>query len=163
MGLINYTISTPLTSGNAKVEMLDNILTFSLDNSWYVYDKPEYITSFSKDILTTPFDSILIGGLGLGLIPYYISNNFGGKDIDVLENNTGVIDIISQMGYLHPSINIIEADALTYTTEKQYDLILMDLWWDEDSTFLEQKTITLSNYSSNLTPTGTFYFPISPE
>ena len=75
------------------------------------------------------FDKILIGGLGLGLLPQYAKEVKNCSVIDVIENNQELIDYID---YLESPINIIKGDALSYTPSKKYDLILIDLWWIEE-------------------------------
>ena len=163
MKLINHTVNETIVSGNAKVEMINNILSFSLDDMYYVDDRETYITNYCQYLDTLSFTSVLIGGLGLGLIPFFLYNNMNITDIDILENNQGVIDIISQMSYLNTDINIINQDARTFNTSKTYDLILMDLWWFDDQTFIDDKASILSNYNTNLNADGKFYFPISNE
>lgn len=163
MELINYTLPSILTSGNVVVEVLRGELSLSLDQTYYIGNREDYVTGYCSGLFTLPFNSILIGGLGLGLIPYYLSSNYENKEIDVLENNAGVINVVNQMGYMPSEVTIIEADALSHTTTKQYDIILMDLWWFYDEVFSNDKAAILSNYSTNLTQNGKFYFPISRE
>ena len=75
------------------------------------------------------FDKILIGGLGLGLLPQYAKEVKNCSVIDVIENNQELIDYVD---YLESPINVIKGDALSYTPSKKYDLILIDLWWKEE-------------------------------
>lgn len=163
MKLINHNLTQTLTSGNAKVEMINDVLSFSLDDTYYVDDRATYITSYCYRLGSLSFDSVLVGGLGLGLIPYHLKNNLNITDIDVVENNSGVVSIVNQLGYLNESVDIITADATSYSTVKTYDLIVMDLWWFDDETFINEKQAILNNYSSNLTANGKFYFPLIDE
>lgn len=163
MKLLDLEITNPIISGNAKVESTNGTLTFSLDDKFFTADSVEYITVFSPGILNISFSSILIGGLNMGLIPYYIENNFTGVEIDVVESNTGVIEVVNEMGHLSQNVNILHADPITYSTTKKYDLILMDIWWFDNQQTVEDKSTIISNYSNNLNTGGKFYFPIIKE
>lgn len=163
MILINYTLTETITSGNVEVSNINGVMSLSIDRTYYISNDIKYAVNYCQEILTTPFNSVLIGGLGLGLLPYYINRSIGVTDIDVLENNSDVINVVNQMNYLGGNVNIIEADALTYTTVKKYDLILMDLWWFNDHILADNRATILSNYANNLNENGKFYFPLSKE
>ena len=102
------------------------------------------------------FDKILIGGLGLSLIPEYAKSVKNCRVIDVIENNQELIDYVD---FLESPINIIKGDALSYTPTKKYDLILIDLWWDEDNITQEIQDNIKSNYSSHLESGGKILLP----
>ena len=74
-----------------------------------------------KDIFDSfSYDKILVGGLGLGLIPNHLANK-SKSVIDVIENNKELIDWVNNEDYLDNSVNIIEADIFSYTPSKNYD------------------------------------------
>ena len=106
------------------------------------------------------YDKILILGLGLGLVPHYAKHVKNCSVIDVLENNS---ELISYVNYLDNSINIIEGDAFDYTPTKQYDLILVDLWWNENDITPEIKNQLNSIYNTYLEDGGKIIFPIVTE
>jgi len=103
------------------------------------------------------FDKILIGGLGLGLLPQYAKEVKNCSVIDVIENNQELIDYID---YLEPPINIIKGDALSYTPNKKYDLILIDLWWKEEDVTQEIQDNIKNNYNSYLENNGKIIIPL---
>ena len=103
------------------------------------------------------FDKILIGGLGLGLLPEYAKSVKNCSVIDVIENNQELIDYID---FLESPINIIKGDALSYTPDKKYDLILIDLWWDEDNITQEIQDNIKNNYNSHLETNGKIILPL---
>jgi len=103
------------------------------------------------------FDKILIGGLGLGLLPEYAKSVKNCSVIDVVENNQELIDYID---YLESPINIIKGDALSYTPDKKYDLILMDLWWEEGDVTQQIQDNIKSNYNSHLETNGKILIPL---
>lgn len=120
-------------------------------------DNVLYITDFCK-ILDYQFDSILIGGLGLGMVPYFIENNMNITNITVIENNQNVIDAINQLNHLKKT-NIIYDDFKTHSTDVKYDLILADIWWKRATN--DEIQMILSNYSNNLNEGGSIHFPIN--
>ena len=112
------------------------------------------ITSLYNDFT---FDKILIGGLGLGLLPQYAKEVKNCSVIDVIENNQELIDYID---YLESPINIIKGDALSYTPNKKYDLILIDLWWKEEDITQEIQDNIKNNYNSYLENNGKIIIPL---
>ena len=103
------------------------------------------------------FDKILILGLGLGLLPNYAKHVKKCSVIDVLDNNS---ELISYVDYLDDSINIIEADVLNYTPIKEYDLIIVDLWWNDADVTEELQTKIDDIYNTYLTSGGKIIFPL---
>ena len=106
------------------------------------------------------FDKILIGGLGLGLLPEYAKSIKKSTVIDVIENNKELIDYVN---FINSDINIIEGDMYTYDSDKKYDLILVDLWWDETEITEKNKTDLLTNWSDNLNEGGKIILPVSGQ
>lgn len=124
-------------------------------------DVDDYITSFMKPVTYLNYNSVLIGGLGLGIVPYWISQNTSCSTIDVLENNNEIITWASSSNHLSSTINIIEADALTYTPTQNYDLIIMDLWWGtENENITSDFEILKPKYIAYLNTNGSFYAPM---
>ena len=119
-----------------------------------------YIEGFCEEMLNLNFNSILVVGLGLGIIPQYIAENaLNCKEIDVLDNNNELIDWVTQTNYLNSKINIIEGDCFTYVPPKKHDLILIDIWWDP---FLaaEKTEELVAKYSEYLDNRGDIYIPL---
>lgn len=90
-------------------------------------DIPNYVTEFCSELLDIEFNSILVGGLGLGIIPY-VCQNFA--QVDVIENDINVINIVSELNHLGENINIINNDIFTFEPTKTYDIVLMDIWYN---------------------------------
>ena len=121
----------------------------------------------NRDKIKTIFDSfsydkILVGGLGLGLIPNHLANK-SKSVIDVIENNKELIDWVNNEKYLDDSVSIIEADIFSYTPSKKYDLILIDIWWNESDITEEIKTSLKNKYSSHLNSGGKLFLPLTEE
>ena len=123
-------------SGSSFSIVIDPDLDTTLmlySNGNKLIDNDDYIDVFHKSIKSLTYNSVLIGGLGLGIVPYWISQNTSCSTIDVLENNNEIVTWTSSSNHLPSNINIIEANALTYTPSQNYDLIIMDLWWGGES------------------------------
>jgi protein-L-isoaspartate O-methyltransferase len=119
-------------------------------------DNPDYILIYSQELLDVEYDSILIGGLGLGT-QAYVSQDFA--QVDVVEIDQNVIDINNELGYLNSNVNIINDDILTYTPTKTYDIIVLDIWWEG---LTEELTDTLTTkYLPFVNEGGFLYFPIN--
>ena len=90
--------------------------------------KCDSCTGFFKDSFKDfTYDSVLVAGLGFGLIPHELSEVNKCSKIDVLEISQEVIDYNIYSGHLNPIINIIKGDIFTYTTTEKYDLIIIDM------------------------------------
>ena len=103
------------------------------------------------------FDNVLVGGLGLGLLPEYAKTVKNSTVVDVIENNSELIDYVD---FIDSDINIIEGDIYTYSSTKKYDLIIVDLWWYENEITDQNKSDLLSNWSDNLNTGGKIILPL---
>lgn len=119
-------------------------------------DSPDYITLFASELLDIEFSSILIGGLGLGVIPY-VCQDFA--QVDVLENDQNVIDIVSQVGHLNTNVNITNSDIFTFEPTKTYDVVVMDIWYNSIPFEITEEIIT--KYLSCLNEGGFLYLPLN--
>lgn len=137
-------------------------IVFSIDDTFYLQDDIKYITHYCNKLDYLQYDSVLIGGLGLGIIPYFLENFKSCNSIDIVEINSNVIKSIIKLNHLSKS-NIIQCDFLNYFTNKKYDLIIADLWWLKPNHFEIEKEEIINNYSENLNEGGKIYIPIIDE
>jgi spermidine synthase len=79
-----------------------------------------------------------------------------------VESNNELITWTNSEGFLDDGINIIEGDALNYTPDKKYDLIVIDLWWKESDITEEIKTSLKNNYLSHLNTNGRLILCLLP-
>lgn len=123
-------------------------------------DNIDHFRSFYKDILNLEFNNILIGGLGLGIVPYLYQNT--ANHIDIIENDIDNIDLIRELNYIDTNkVSIINDNIFNYTPIKNYDLILLDIWSNYDISLISSETdILFEKYNSFLNPNGKIYFPI---
>ena len=119
-------------------------------------DNPYYILEYSIELLDVEFDSILIAGLGIGVIPY-VCQDFA--QVDVVEIDENVIDLAKQLNHLNDNVNIIHDDILTFSVEKNYDIVVIDAFYEalsnEMISFLENK------YMPYINEGGFLYIPIN--
>ncbi len=163
MKLIDYTLKQKIISEDVEIfqNEKNGNLVLNLYNKYYYEESENFINDYCHFIKEINFKNILIGGLGLGIVPFYLSNQKI-YEIDVIEKEEKLIKIINDLNYLK-NVTIYHDDVFTYKTDKKYDLILMDVWWYADSNFINEKNNIIENYKNNLTEFGKIYFPIIDE
>lgn len=159
-GLYDHTIDEPI---NYNGYILKNRPGTTYTELHYpdgkiIMDNPDYITSYSQELLDVEFDSILIAGLGLGVQPY-VCQDFA--QVDVVENDQNIIDINNGLGYLNSNVTIIKDDIFTFSTEKIYDVIVLDIWWTSPGEEISNQLI--EKFLPNLEPGGFIYIPINKD
>lgn len=159
-GLLNKLPTTPIEFGGYKAEVSESnnyINLYNPENKLILEDLSFYITVFTPELLDKEFNSILIGGLGLGLIPFVVQDFC--EVIDVIENNNNITQINQQLGALDSKVNIINDDIFTFQPTKMYDVIVMDIWY-EPITIDVIDTLN-SIYFPFLNEGGFLYYPIN--
>ncbi len=155
---LGTSFSVSKTEGVSKIDFGDNKLIENDSHYGKVFlgdcEECKKITALYKDFT---FDKILIGGLGLGLVAEYAKSVKNCSVIDVVENNQELIDYVD---YLESPITIIKGDVLSYTPDKKYDLILIDLWWEEEDVTQEIQDNIKNKYSSYLETNGKILIPL---
>jgi len=168
--MIDESLITEYNGTTFSVEKVDGVsqLTFANNSDHVIANIERGAVVFAGDCSdcgaytalyeNATWDNILVIGLGLGVLPQYIKENKSPTVIDVLDDNS---DLISYVNFLDSNINIIEGDAYTYTPNKKYDIIIVDLYWNESEVTAEMKTNLINNYSSHLESGGIIVLPIS--
>lgn len=163
MGILNYNLVNETTADSFQITKQGENIHLQFTSGEYIDDSEGYI-GFFKKLPILSFDSILVGGLGLGTLPQYIATETSCSVIDVVENNSALVDALTGMSVLDPKINIDKGDIYTYTPSKTYDLIVFDLWWETTETeevhFHDVIDSILLRYNAYLNPGGNIYFPI---
>ena len=90
----------------------------------YNEDDVEFTEYFYRRLFGINFDSILISGLGLGIVPYICQNTT--SIVDVVEIDSEIIDFVSGIGHLNSKVNIINSDINHFTPIRTYDVIVFD-------------------------------------
>lgn len=105
-------------------------------------------------------DVLVLGLGGFGVLPEYIKENKNPLSIDVVENHQEIVDYVT---WLNSSINLVCNDEWNYSTTKQYDVIICDLFSEAEDVLQSHKTTLLNNYSNNLKTNGMLVIPRSGE
>ena len=90
----------------------------------------------------------------------YIYNNKSVTSIDVVEEDQEIIDYVT---WINSNINVIQHNEWTYTPDKKYDLILVDLWAMPADITDDHRQLLLDNYSSHLKEGGKIILPQAQE
>ena len=163
--MFNITLKENIEKGNVRlVQDKSNIKMIIGEDKYSLTDDISYIKMFCKRLDDLEYDNVLILGLGLGTIPFYMENFKGKTNIDVVEVNGNVIKITSSLKHLK-STNIILSEPMSYIPNKKYDLIIYDLWWDDflkdwgkTKDFFIQRA--KKKHRTHLTENGKIYVPI---
>jgi len=160
MTLIPNNLLTSYSGSTFNVELIGNNYNFR-DYSFYNQPLPntvEYLTLASQ-LHTFSYNSILIGGLGLGYMPYWISTNTSCSIIDVVDNNSELVSWSNSNNHLGSSVNLIESDIYSYSPSNTYDLILIDIWWGHPSENIkENQDKLITHLSGSVNQSGSIYF-----
>lgn len=106
--------------------------------------------------------NVLIGGLGVGIIPQWLSNVCPFLNIHVIDIDTELIGVVKNMNYLNNSITIYNQDIYEFIPNIIYDVIILDIWFDEGEITSDGIYDLRLRYNSYLKDNGKMYFPILP-
>lgn len=159
LGVFGITLSEDLVNNGyiiTKNPRFNHLFMLNPEGVVLSVDNPYYILEYSSELLDVEFDSILIAGLGIGVIPY-VCQDFA--QVDVVEINQDVIDLATQLGHLNENVNIIHDDIFTFSVEKTYDIVVIDAFYEA----LSEETITLleEKYMPFINEGGFLYIPIN--
>lgn len=85
--------------------------------------------------------SVLIGGLGLGMIVLAIQDNLKVDSITILEKSEEVIQLVGDQLPLNDKVQIINADVFEWKPpkDKKFNCIYMDIWnWINSDVYREE-------------------------
>lgn len=163
MKILNHTNINEHTGETFNISFENETLKLIFTNGDWIIDHLNYINAFSRGLKDLNYNSILIGGLGLGLMPEWVKNNTSCSILDVVENNTELISWVSSSNYLNENITINQGDIFEYIPTKTYDLIVIDIWWTATGSYETQKQELVERYLEHINSNGTVYMPISSE
>lgn len=86
----------------------------------------EYYTN--REFMNKAHGDILIGGLGLGCVPYCIQDKKEVKSITVIEYSQNIIDLVLPQHSFNDKVKVVKDDVFTFKPEKKYNCIYMDIW-----------------------------------
>lgn len=120
---------------------------FFFSNLTQSYNDVDYVEDSCYD-LTGSYSTALVVGLGIGVIPQWLAKEKECQ-VDVLENDTELINTINNFGYLTGSINIINEDVFEHTATKAYDVVVPDIWWNQTDITPTQKAAIANIFSAS--------------
>lgn len=80
------------------------------------------------EIIQIATGSVLVAGLGIGLILLPMMNKEEVTEIDVVEKHSEVIELVAEQLPLNNKVNIIHDDIYRFTSKKKYDTIYLDIY-----------------------------------
>ena len=161
--MFNITLENEIEKGDVRlIQDGDNVKMFISNSRYSLVDNIGYINNFCKKLKDLEYNSVLIFGLGLGILPYYMENFKEISDIDVIEINQNVIDVTTSLGHLK-STNIIHSDLYRHITDKKYDLIIADMWWNFPPYYRSRIKDIEQIYKKNLNEGGKIYIPLADK
>jgi spermidine synthase len=103
---------------------------------------------------------ILVIGLEIGCIPHWLTNVCPLSKITVIESNEELITAVKSMGYLPNKVNIIHSDFFSYEPKQKYDLIITDMWWEDNTETFDEINLLRKHYDNFIKKNGRFYTPM---
>ena len=128
----------------------DDVLFYCKDG---FYSESRYL-DFMIDKLSGEYKTVLVFGLGLGVIPQWLANEKGAT-VDVIEKDKELVQVVNILEYLSDNVSISVGDAFDYNQDKEYDLIVFDIWFDEDKITEEVQLELNKKYKANQ-----IYYPL---
>ncbi|MCB0640999.1 MAG: methyltransferase domain-containing protein [Phaeodactylibacter sp.] len=133
-----------------------------------VYSFSDLYSNFRRSFKQTNFaalpgQEVLLLGLGLGSVPYMLETVFGRQfRYTAVEIDDSVIYLANKyvLQQLESPIEIIETNAYTYVEQcdRQFDLIIMDVFLDDIIPASFQKMDYLQSLKRLLRPGGALYY-----
>lgn len=128
MKYLDYNTITSYEGVNFTIEnRCDDILFYCKDG---FYSEKRYL-DFMINGLSGEYKTALVFGLGLGVIPQWLANEKGAV-VDVIEKDNELVQVVKILDYLSDKINVSVGDAFDYNQDKEYDLIVFDIWFDKE-------------------------------
>ncbi len=108
-----------------------NTMLLAEGNQLWMSDIPKEIDT-TRRFLEAAKGKILILGLGIGMVPAWLSKHEDVESIDIVEINQEVIDYVGEhLVNNFPKITIYKGDALTWNPgDRHWDCALQDFWPD---------------------------------
>ncbi len=131
-------------------------------NAIYSYGElySNFLRAFQKlNITSWKGEKVLILGLGLGSIPLMLEKKFKREfQYTIVEFDEAVIHLAEKyvLKHLHAPIEVIHADALAFVSqsEESFDMICMDIFFDDTIPTQFESIDFLNNLKAMLRPEG---------
>jgi len=151
MKYLDYDLIRSYEGTNFTIEnKCDDVLFYCKDG---FYSEKRYL-DFMVDKLSGEYNSALVVGLGLGIIPQWLANEKGAV-VDVIEKDNELVEVVTILDYLSESINLKVDDVFNHEQSKEYDLIVFDIWFDKEEVTEEVQLKLNKKYKANQ-----IYYPL---
>lgn len=117
-------------ASHGSVDIVDHGNYFELYNNsdrWMIYNKDtdlEIKEMYSSYDLA--YGDVLVSGLGFGILALWLCNKPEVNSVTVIEMSEDVIQLFKDSNVVPKKLNIINDNMITYNTEKEYDVLLLD-------------------------------------
>jgi hypothetical protein len=123
------------------------------DDEFIMSDTPTEIYT-NTDFLTNAKGDVLIGGLGLGIMPLVLLSLGKCNSITIIEKEQEIIDLVSSQLKFDERVQIIRDNIFTHVPTRKYDTIYHDIWTDISNDSLKEMEILEEKYKKFLKPSG---------
>ena len=127
----------------------------------YLCEDDEYIMSDTSceiftnvDFISHAHGDVLIGGLGLGILPMILKELDRVNSVLILEKKKEVIDLVWPQLGLPRHIEVVNADVFEYAPNNLYNTIYHDIWSDIDNAAEKEMHILKKKYKPCLKAGG---------
>lgn len=117
-------------ASSGSVDIIDDGNQISLYNNgdrWMTYRKDndlEIREMYSSYDLA--YGDVLVSGLGFGILALWLCSKPEVKSVTVVEISEDVISLFKESNNIPAKLNIINDSMITYNTDKEYDVLLLD-------------------------------------
>jgi len=118
----------PMLDLELKKDLIIHHLISEEYGDW-MSDQPCELIQMHRDLACHARGRVLIGGLGLGILPRMLQETDRTDSITVVERDPDVVKLIGP--YLNGRVTVINADIFEYVKtikKRQYDCALLDTW-----------------------------------
>lgn len=140
-------------SGEWRVYTEDGYKYLNKGNIIVMHNREDEIDTL-QEFLKHAKGSVLITGLGLGVLVEILLPKDNIKDITVVENSEDVMKLVAPTYLNHPlasKLQIVVCDAYDYQPPegKRYDAVWHDIWYEPDVRFRDEVQRLIDKYKDN--------------
>lgn len=115
---------------SGPIDIVHDSNAFSLYNNgdrWMVFNKGNHAEI--KEMYSSydiAYGDVLVSGLGFGILALWLCNKPEVSSVTVIEFSEDVIKLFKESNDVPNKLNIVNDNIITYETDKEYDVILLD-------------------------------------
>ncbi|MCK9544357.1 MAG: hypothetical protein M0R03_20245 [Novosphingobium sp.] len=136
------------------LELRPNKYTYLCNKDIYMMSDTNTEIFSNLEFLWKAKGDILIGGLGLGIMPLILSKMEGVKSVTIIEKEQDVIDLVWKQLRCSRHIDLVRGDVFTYDTDRKFDVVYMDIWADLNQDTDSEAIVLEEKYKNYLSQNG---------